>query len=234
MIVSSWNVLHHVHACNWGDLPAQAPDEPARIAAIAAVVLELLGAATAVCLQEVSGDQLRALDGLAVHPFALPRLPRPRYGQSRLADPTEHLVVVSARPGRVVEQRAFASDPGKGFVAVQLADDLVVVSTHVTYGERGTGQLAQLADWVRAQRDRRIVIGGDFNAGRDTVRAALGDGFTFGALPESVRPSRPRASSAGKSQQIDHVIGHAAVAIESGVDDGRGLSDHNPVWSRFG
>lgn len=234
MIVSSWNVLHHVHACNWGDLPAAAPDEPARIAAIAARVRELLVDATAVCLQEVSGDQLRALDGLPVCAFALPRVPRLRHGRSVLADPTEHLAVVTRESATVVEQRTFASDPGKGFVAVQRADDLLFVSTHVSYGERSAGQLGQLADWARGQGGRRIVIGGDFNADRDAVRAVLDPEFTFGSLPASSRPSRPRATGSGKSQQIDHVLGRRVPAIASGVEDGRGLSDHNPVWTRFG
>jgi len=61
---------------------------------------------------------------------------------------------------------------------------------------------------------------------------ALGAGFTAAELPRG-RHTRPRPDGVGKSQNIDHVIGHVAAASESGVEDGRGLSDHNPVWSKF-
>jgi endonuclease/exonuclease/phosphatase family metal-dependent hydrolase len=233
VIVTTWNVLHHVHAVNWDERPVVL-DEPARIEAIARRVKELLGSSLAVCLQEVSGDQLCALEAPHVLSFALPRVPRPRRGPTALTDPTEHLVVVSSLgPGTVVEQRAFATDPGKGFVAVQLEGGVVVVSTHVSYGERAAAQLEELATWVRAQVATPVVIGGDFNADRPFVMAALGPGFTSAPLPEQSRPSRPRSAAAGKSQHIDHVIGHLLVATEAAVEDGRGLSDHNPVWGRL-
>jgi hypothetical protein len=45
--------------------------------------------------------------------------------------------------------------------------------------------------------------------------------------------TRSAAKPAGKSQDIDHVIGHFTAASEAGVEDGRGLSDHNPVWAKF-
>ena len=63
--------------------------------------------------------------------------------------------------------------------------------------------------------------------------AALGPAFTIAPLPNDARPSRPRSATAEKSQQIDHVIGYASAAAEAGVEDGRALSDHNPVWSKF-
>ncbi len=232
LIITTWNVLHHVHAVNWGEL-LPALDEPARIEAIARRVQELLRFSFAVCLQEVSGDQLRALQAAHVCSFALPRVPHPRKGSSALGDPTEHLVVVSSLvPGQVVEQRAFATDPGKGFVAVQLDSGVVIISTHISYGERAAAQLAELAGWVRAQA-RPIVIGGDFNADRPSVMAALGPGFTVAPPPQESRPSRPRSAAAGKSQHIDHVIGHGVTTTETGVEDGGGLSDHNPVWSKL-
>lgn len=233
MIVTTWNVLHRVHAVNWGELPAML-EEPARVDAIARRVQELLRFSLAVCLQEVSGDQLCALQAPHVFSFALPRVPRPRRGSTTLTDPTEYLVVVSSLvAGKVAEQRAFATDPGKGFVAVQLDNGLVVTSVHVSDGERAAAQLDELAAWVRAQAGRPVVIGGDFNADRHSVMAALGRGFTIAPLPKAGRPSRPRTEAGGKSQHIDHVIGHLSAATQAAVEDGRGLSDHNPVWSKF-
>ncbi len=233
MIITTWNVLHHVHATNWGEIPV-ALDEPARIEALARRVHKFVGVSLAVCLQEVSGDQLRALQAPHVFSFALPRVPYVRSGPDTLSDATEHLVVLSSLlPGRVLEQRAFPTDPGKGFIAVRLDNGVVIISTHISHGERSAAQLDELAGWVRAQETGPMVIAGDFNAERHSVHAALGPGFSVSLLPEGSRPSRPRPEDTKKSQDIDHVFGYLATPVESGVEDGQGLSDHNPTWSKF-
>jgi endonuclease/exonuclease/phosphatase family metal-dependent hydrolase len=232
VIVATWNVLHRVHAVNWGEPPA-AKGEPARIEAIASAVDALLAFSVAVCLQEVSGDQLRALRARHVFRLAYPRVPRAKAGRVELDDPTEHLVVLSsALPGEVIRARVFPEDPGKGFLSVRLGGGLVVVSTHVSFGAKREAQLAELAAHAREHAGQPVVIGGDWNADAATVMAALGDGFTCAALPPG-RRTRPRADDASKSQDIDHVIGHFTAASEAGVEDGRGLSDHNPVWAKF-
>ena len=196
MIITTWNVLHPVHALNWGELP-HAPSERAREQAIAVRVRDLLAFSFAVCMQEVSGDQLCALQAPHVFSFVLPRVPRLRTGRSEIRDPTEHLVVASSLvPGRVVEQHAFSTDPGKGFLAVQLDNGVVVVSTHVSFGDRAAAQLQTLAAWIRTQVGRPVVVGGDFNADRDVVMAALGPAFTLAPLPNDARPSRPRSATA--------------------------------------
>ncbi len=232
MIISTWNVLHGIHAANWGEAQA-ALDEAARVEAIARRIDELLAFSVAVCLQEVSGDQLRALRAPHVWSMAYPRVPRAHAGEVDLDDPTEYLVVASSLlPGRVVQSRNFVDDPGKGLLSVRLDNGLVVVSTHVSSGDRRTAQLGEIADHARAQSGQPVVIAGDFNADRATVMAALGEGFSTTAPPPG-RPTRPRAAGDDKSQDIDHVIGHLTSAGESGVEDGRGLSDHNPVWGKF-
>ncbi len=77
------------------------------------------------------------------------------------------------------------------------------------------------------------MIAGDFNADRPAVTRALGDGFAAAVLPRG-RYTRPRPDGGvGKSQNIDHVLVYMASASESGVEDGRGLSDHNPVWAKL-
>ena len=234
MIISTWNVLHGIHAANWGEAQA-ALDEAARVEAIARRVDELLAFSVAVCLQEVSGDQLRALRARHVWSMAYPRVPtvRPGSAQIELDDPTEHLVVLSSLlPGEVVSQRTFPDNPGKGFLSVRLGNGLVVVSTHVSYRDTWAEHVQALAAHARAQQGRPVAIAGDFNADRATVMAALGQGFSAAAPPPG-RHTRPRAEADGKSQDIDHVIGHFAAAGECGVEDGRGLSDHNPVWTKF-
>lgn len=235
MIIATWNVLHPVHAANWGETPAAGLDEPARVEAIAARVDELLAFSVAVCLQEVSGDQLRALKAPHVFSLAYPRVPRPKHGPLELGDPTEYLVVASALlPGEVIHERVFPSDPGKGFLSVRLRNGLVVVSTHVSFGEKAPAQLGDLAAHARAHAGVPIAIGGDFNAERHAVLRTLGDGFASAELPRG-QHTRPRQSGdAGKSQNIDHVIGHMTSPSETGVEDGRGLSDHNPVWAKLG
>src|SRR4051812_35857389 len=144
--VATWNVLHRVHAENYGEeVAARWPDESRRIAAVTAKLAAR--GEDVIALQEVSGDQLAslraALPGSMVHALRYPRVPAIRRGERRLRDVTEHLVVLAR--GRTVAGQAFDGDPGKGFIAVR-TDAALVVSTHVGFGAAGTAQLARLAE----------------------------------------------------------------------------------------
>lgn len=226
--MASWNVLHRVHAENWGsDIATHWPDEAARIAAVTAWVADRTE--QVIALQEVSGDQLAslrlALPGKDIHALRYPRVPRPHSGTSPLRDRTEHLVLVVDGPGREVAAESFENDPGNGALAVETAD-MVIIATHVTGDPRRTRQLARLAEL--ATQDRATVLLGDFNIDRDTVAAALGPAFTIADLaPDSV-PTRPRISDT-KSQFIDHVIARGAVVENAAVENVAGISDHNYV-----
>jgi endonuclease/exonuclease/phosphatase family metal-dependent hydrolase len=242
--LATWNVLHRVHAENWGeDVPGVRRGEDARITAISGrVITWFAGGGDAVLLQEVSGDQLvhlrGALDpGATVVAMRYPRVPAPRAGtthRATLRDPGEHLVVV-CRAGLAAREHAaaaFDDDPGKGYLAVELADTgAILVSTHITYGSRLRGQLARVASVVAAGT-APAVIGGDFNADRATVGAALGIEHAFALAAEPALPTRPRADSGGKSTTIDHVIAVRARPLEAAVVDAGGLSDHNLVTAR--
>ena len=63
MLIATWNVLHRIHAENWGDGPlARFPREADRISLVTAPVIARLEAGWDVmALQEVSGDQLASL-----------------------------------------------------------------------------------------------------------------------------------------------------------------------------
>lgn len=239
MLVATWNVLHRVHAENWREVPIERfPREAERIAAITARVMAT--DADVVLLQEVSGDQLASLraalaPAAQVLDFRYPRVPRPRVPpapEATLADPSEHLVVIvrSRAPARVATAFAFDDDAGKGVLAVALAGDAVVASTHVSYGDKRTGQLARIAAAARAARV--AAIAGDFNAERDVVAAELGADFAFAVPAEPALPTRPRAVPSGKSQTIDHVIVHGGRVVDGAVIDVGGVSDHNLVRAR--
>ncbi|WP_431682418.1 endonuclease/exonuclease/phosphatase family protein [Kitasatospora sp. KL5] len=231
--VATWNVLHRVHAENWGgDIPELWPDEAERIAAVTARVAGTAG--RIIALQEVSGDQLadlrRALPDRSIHAMKYPRIPSPRRVASRLGDRSEHLVLILDAPGEEVAAEAYGDDPGKGLLAVRTAG-LLVAATHVSTGARRPGQLARLAEVVTGAPDRTVVLLGDFNADRGTVVAELGPGFAAAALPAGGPPTRPRTTGE-KSQWIDHVIVRGATADGAVVEDAAGLSDHNPVRAR--
>lgn len=239
LTVATWNLLHRVHAENWAeDVPARHPDEAARIAAISARIAGLAAASgpALIGLQEVSGDQLASLRaalpaGARIYSLRYPRLPRPRAGavhRATLADPSEHLVtvVVGELAAREVEAAAFDEDPGKGYVAVEIAG-VLAINTHVSYDARRAPQLARLAALVRGRGGPSLLVG-DFNAAREVVAAGLGGALAFARASAGAPPTRPRAGG-GKPQDIDHVILSGAGAASAEVIDVAGLSDHNLV-----
>ena len=236
--MTTWNLLHRIHAVNWSEPTIDShPDEHLRIAAVARVVAaHLEGDGVRVsCLQEVSGDQLRALrehlpaDVLSFH-HRYPRVPRFRSsGSPALDDPAEHLVTLVR--GSVAHQAAthtFATDPGKGFLGIALADECAVWNAHVTWGPRGAEQLRTLLTAAQA-RPGTAVITGDFNADAAAVRAALGPGAHISDLAAQP-PTRIGHGGAGKC--IDHVIAWRGLVENARVLDGAGLSDHQPVTAR--
>jgi endonuclease/exonuclease/phosphatase family metal-dependent hydrolase len=238
--VTTWNVLHRIHAVNWAEAAiAQHADERARVAAIArAVAAQLEGGVRVCCLQEVSGDQLRSLQehlpaGVVSFHHRYARVPRlRREGVAGLDDPSEQLVtLVRGTPARAREIAAqtFASDPGKGFLGVDLGDGCVVWNAHVTWRERGVEQLRELGAVARSHPGTAVMTG-DFNTDAAAVRAALGADVQIADL-EGQRPTRAAdGESAGKS--IDHVVALRGRVEDARVLDGEGLSDHHPVTAR--
>lgn len=216
---------------NWGEPAIEAhPDEAARIAEITRRIDEL--GPGAICLQEVSGDQLeslrRTLTDATFYVHTYPRVPRPyraEPGPEPLADPNEYLVTIMRRvTTRRSQSETYPTDKGKGFLLVELVDGLAVVNTHVSYGDHHAAQCGQLVSYVRSYP--AVVIVGDFNAERATCRDHLGAGFDA-ATPAVEKPTRPRTD--GRADVIDHIFVSGCVATDVEVLPGRGLSDHNPV-----
>ncbi|MEU8899462.1 endonuclease/exonuclease/phosphatase family protein [Nocardia sp. NPDC048505] len=224
LTVATWNVLHRVHAENWRDAADDWPEEPRRIAGIAALVAAR--PEEVIALQEVSGDQLAALraalPGRSVHVLRYPRIPRLRRGRAELSDVAEHLVVVADASSRLVRAESFDNDPGNGALAVQVGA-LLVIATHVTGDRRRTEQLAQLTKFADSSP---VVLLGDFNTDRETVLSALGAEFAAAELPPGSPPTRPRRSGS-KSQVIDHIVARGANVGPATVLPTPAWSDHN-------
>lgn len=235
MRITTWNVLHRIHAVNWSEAPVVAyPDERDRVEGIAKRVASWLAAdVDVVCLQEVSGDQLAALrahvtPSVAVLEHRLARVPRPRAEDvDALADPAEHLVVLARTGARAREGHTFASDPGKGMLVVEVNDGPVVICTHVSYGDRGPAQLARLVASCHDD-DRTIVVAGDFNAPADVVQQALGGGFALAKIDGSTR-----VVTGGASKTIDHVLVRPDRITSAAVLETGDLSDHLPVTAEL-
>ena len=228
--VATWNLLHRVHAENWGeDVAVRWPDESERIAAVTARLARRTE--QVIALQEVSGDQLAsiraALAGWTVHAFRYPRVPRPRRGTYAPRDPAEYLVLLVGGPGREVAAESFTDDPGKGALAVRTSAALFV-ATHVSGDRRRTGQLARLAELTAAGAGHPTVILGDFNADGATVAAGLGAGFAVEEFPPGTLPTRP-GEPGSKPLRIDHVAARGADISNAAVEEVDGLSDHNLV-----
>lgn len=230
--LATWNVLHRIHAENWGEAVVDRhADEATRIEAITA---RLCGYDEHVlALQEVSGDQLAslrdALPDATIVTLRYPRVPRPRRGPTALRDPAEYLVTIVRGEAKAVLAEASRDDPGKGLLAVDVGG-VLVVNTHVTFGDARVAQLARLRDVACAAMGTAIVLG-DFNADHSTVAAGIGDGFDVAVADAGARPTRPRTGS-DKPSSIDHVVVRGGIIEAHAVLDAGGLSDHNPVVAR--
>lgn len=223
----TWNVLHRVHAVNWKEPQIEAfPDEGARCAAIAALVAGWLKeGVAAVCLQEVSGDQLAALRhavDVTIFAHRYPRLPRVRgEGGPVLDDASEHLVTL-ASDAQAVASHTFVQDPGKGLVVVAIAETLLV-NTHVSFGTKGEPQLTTLIEAVAAA-DHAVIVG-DFNTPAAAVQSAFGPSFAVSALSAPTRV----ATAEHPGCTIDHVVVRGGALTTVSVLENGGLSDHSPV-----
>lgn len=232
--VTTWNVLHRIHAVNWDEATVRGfPDEGRRIERITETVRQwMTSGVNIVCLQEVSGDQLTSLRG-SLEPRATifhhryPRVPKLRRGGDvPLADPHEYLVAITTSPSAcAVGGQTFDSDPGKGFLALRVGGALVI-GTHVSFGPRSAAQLAAIRD-VACASDQPVVVVGDFNAEVAYVAAKLGADFALAALAGD-RPTRVGTASSA-SHDIDHVAVRRGTISSAEVLEGGGLSDHNPV-----
>ncbi|WP_040796031.1 endonuclease/exonuclease/phosphatase family protein [Nocardia higoensis] len=227
--VATWNVLHRIHADNWGEeAPQRWPDEAARITAVTEWIAGR--PEQIIALQEVSGDLLNSLrialpDRTVLH-FRYPRMPTPRRVAAELTEPAEYLVLILDQPARKIAAEAFPDDPGKGVLAVQVGEP-IVVATHLSGARRNRGQLDRLARFARAHPGTPMVILGDFNTSREAVAAHLPE-FTVATLPASARPTRPR-SEPGRSRDIDHIVVRGLRIADADVDNSGDRSDHNYV-----
>jgi endonuclease/exonuclease/phosphatase family metal-dependent hydrolase len=245
MRIATWNVLHRIHAENWREkVPDVFPDEAVRIAAITARIAALLAEGNGdsdvvVCLQEVSGDQLAslrtALPAMQVCAFIYPRVPWLKQGgPAPLQHPEEALVTIASR-ARLVAGAVFPNDPGKGFVVVDV-DNVLVINTHLSAGDRRTVQLQHIKAHVDHSAESAVVVCGDCNTSATKVLAGLDGGFVLVDLGPDALPTRPRPDLTGQTEvasdkrgAIDHIIVRGLVATDGAVVDVDSTSDHNLV-----
>lgn len=230
MRVTTWNVLHRFHAVNWKEAPATTyPDERVRIARITERVVEWLrGDVDVVCLQEVSGDQLESLRsavGASVHvsTHRHPRLPTLRVpSRESLTHPAEFLVTLTKRAPVTSRGEGFETDGGKGVLEVQF-DDVTVLNTHVSFGNKRDTQLQRLSERLV----QRSVVMGDFNAPLDVIAEALGTELSRAEL--AGQWSTRFGDSPSDGQHIDHVFSRGGLVRDAKVIDIGDVSDHRAV-----
>lgn len=234
MKVLTWNVLHRVHAENHGEAAIRRwPDEPERVRRVVDLASQALrvDGFGAVLLQEVSGDVLAALReqlptwAVLNHPY--PRVPKLKQPGASMRDVSEHLVVIAPEGSTVLQAQTFASDPGKGVLAVTLPSGTVVASTHVSWGPKGEAQLATLRELLLAS-SAPFCLGGDFNSGREVLAHAFGAEGVVGALPPGSQRTHPSEDASG-GVDIDHFVVRRAALRDVRVLDHDALSDHRPV-----
>ncbi|WP_224364592.1 endonuclease/exonuclease/phosphatase family protein [Hyalangium versicolor] len=234
MKILTWNVLHRVHAENYGELAIQRwRDEPERVRRVVELVSKALSSDgfEAVLLQEVSGDVLESLrhqlPTWAVLDHQYPRMPRLKRPGASMRDLSEHLVVVAPKGSTVLRAQTFADAPGKGVLAVTLPSGWVVASAHVSWGPQGEAQLATLRELFHAS-SAPMCLGGDFNTEREVLVRALGTEVVVGELPPGSPHTRPADEKTG-GLNIDHLLVCRAELRDLHVLDHNDLSDHRPV-----
>lgn len=229
----TWNVLHRVHAENYSEpMVALWPDETARVKAISALVLKAIteDACDVVLLQEVSGDVLnevrhRLPSSMGVSSHQVPRVPAfKRPSRTMMVDASEHVVVIADAGLTSLRAVTAQDDAGKGSIAAQLRRGVIAVSTHVSWGTKGTAQLTTLRE-LMAELPGTVLIGGDFNAERHEVMRCLGEGLQVSELVRSAT----RLNPGGHGSTIDHLIARGGTWSEVSVTEQHGLSDHLPL-----
>ncbi len=230
MRVTTWNVLHRIHAVNWGEAPATTyPDERVRSARITARVVEWLrGDVEVVCLQEVSGDLLESLrsavgSNVQVYAHQHPRVPALRVpSRASLTRPAEYLVTLSKHVALRSRGEGFETDGGKGVLEVQLAH-VTVLNTHVSFGNKRVAQLQRL----EALLVNDSLVLGDFNAPLEVIHAALGTALSRSELGGQLATRFGDSPSDG--QHIDHVLSRGGAVRDAEVIDTGDVSDHRAV-----
>ncbi len=229
----TWNVLHRVHAENYCEpMVTLWPDETARVQAVAALVLKAIAQdlCEVVLLQEVSGDVLeevrrRLPPSLIVCSHQVPRVPAFKTPSSTmLGDASEHVVVIAGAGLTSWRAVTAADDAGKGLIAVQLRPGVIAVSTHVSFGAKGTAQLQTLRE-LMAEMPGTVLIGGDFNAERQEVVLGLGERLEVTELASAATRLNPD----GEGSTIDHLIARGGTWSGVSVLEHHGLSDHLPL-----
>jgi endonuclease/exonuclease/phosphatase family metal-dependent hydrolase len=234
--VLTWNVLHRTHAETHQE-PActRWPREHERIEESVVLLREAMNECRVALLQEVSGDLLsalrKAMPERAIIEHAYPRVPRQRVVSESLTDLTEYLVVIAPLGSIPVRAHTYENDHGKGYLLAWTPGGTLVLSTHVTWGEKRDLQLATLARLMR-QSAAPLVVGGDFNASRAIVAEALGAGAAIGEPARGSPPTRPYGDPSGAGD-IDHLIARGGVLRDVTVLENRELSDHRPVMATF-
>ena len=235
MNVMTWNVLHRVHAENYREpVVTRWPEESARVKAVTALVLKAVTAdrCELVLLQEVSGDVLNELHHRLPHSVKIcshqvPRVPKLKVPATlSLYDASEHVVIIGPAQLEVLHAQTAADDAGKGLIAARVAEGLVAISTHVSWGSKGTAQLKVLQE-LMASLPGTVVVGGDFNAERGQVTHGLGDGYVVTELGAGSR--RTRQSPDGEGSDIDHLLCRGGAWVDAHVTDAHELSDHSPL-----
>ncbi len=223
MKILSWNVLHRVHAENYGEPSiVRWADETARVTGIIDLLRETR--CDVALLQEVSGDVLAALRAAFPHVLSheYPRVPRQKRPAKTIDDTKEHLVVLAPTGSKVSRAQTFPNDPGKGLLRVEVSPGLFVISTHVSWGPKAAPQWPLLAQAL-TDVDGVVCLGGDFNTGGDEVSRALGPEVQRGLVGEGALTTR-----AG-GENIDFLFVRGASLSEVQVLPHGDLSDHRPI-----
>jgi len=237
MRVMTWNVLHRVHAENYSE-PTVAlwPDEAARVQAVVQQVCAAVSeqGCELVLLQEASGEVVVALrrclpGSMSVHTHQVARMPQLKVkSTTSLSDASEHVVVIAPGGSQPLRRQTALDDAGKGLLAVQVSEGLVAISTHVSWGQKGVGQMRALQELMKTLPGV-VIVGGDFNTERGEVTAHLGPDLLVTQL--TADSPRTRQNPDGQGSDIDHLVCRGAKWSDVHVVVHPGLSDHHPLFA---
>lgn len=244
--VATWNVLHRYHEENHNpdsEILKKYHYESDRINATIKLIDKTLNQHDNVilCLQEVSGDLMEAINNkfhsfFAIIQFKYERVPQKKNkGFNIYKNPKEYLIILISKSFRVHNNKKVKyTTPGKGALIIFL-DELIIVNTHLTIPKADKGDLEQkVLKYLLPKYKLPIVVAGDFNRSREkTINDLKSAKIHNERIEISDASALNKFTYPVKKVNLDQIIGIDIAIGAIDIIDSESTSDHNILLAKI-